>query len=314
MQSEPPALPPSPTIEQVIQAVNQNNSRIQTFTTNQAALSVPGWPTLPASVVFERPGRLRIRGDTGLTGPEIDLGSNDELFWFWVRRNQPPAIFFCRHDQFATCPARQMIPIEPKWLIEALGVAELDPRLPYQGPPQLIGPDRLEIRAVRETPNGPTTKITRIDAVPGVYPRARRLRRPRPPAGQRDCRGLSSRSLDGAGHAHRRADLRAAGPAFAADRVGRRRDQPFRKQSGVVGDAAVGRLPGRRLVRSASAVVPPRRCTAPGGAIGACGDVAIAKPQACRIACPSPWSLVPGPRSLAPGPYFAPSDCKNAPV
>ena len=251
---EPPALPPSPSIEQVIQAVNLNNSRIQSFQTNQASLNGPGWPTLRASVAFERPWRLRLRGDTGLTGPEVDLGSNDELFWFWVRRNQPPALFFCRHDQFAACRARQMIPIDPKWLIEALGVAELDPSLPYQGPPTLVGPNRLEIRAVRETPTGPTTRITIIDAIRAQNPRTRRLRCPRALAGQRDRRGLSSRSLDGAGHAHGRADLRAAGAILAADRVGQRPDQSDGGQSGVVGDAAVCRLPGRRLVRSESAV------------------------------------------------------------
>ena len=58
-----------------------------------------------------------------------------------------------------------MIPIDPKWLIEALGVAELDPGLPYQGPSPVAAHDRLEIRAVRETPTGPTTRITIIDAV-----------------------------------------------------------------------------------------------------------------------------------------------------
>ena len=35
--------------------------------------------------------------------------------------------------------------------------------LPYQGPFALPG-DRLEIRSTRETPNGPTTKITILDA------------------------------------------------------------------------------------------------------------------------------------------------------
>jgi hypothetical protein len=157
-------LPPSPSLEQVIQAVNANRSRIQSFETNQAALSGPGWPTLRASIAFERPWRLRVRGDIGLTGPEIDLGSNDDLFWFWVRRNQPPALFYCRHDRYATCPARQMIPVDPEWLIEALGVAQLDPGLPYEGPPRLLPNGRLELRAIRQTPDGPTTKITRIDA------------------------------------------------------------------------------------------------------------------------------------------------------
>ena len=51
-----------------------------------------------------------------------------------MRRNQPPAVYYCRHDQFAASQARQMVPFEPAWLIEALGVAEIDPGLPHQGP------------------------------------------------------------------------------------------------------------------------------------------------------------------------------------
>ena len=41
--------------------------------------------------------RCGCRRRTALTGPEVDLGSNDELFWFWVRRNEPPAVYFARH-------------------------------------------------------------------------------------------------------------------------------------------------------------------------------------------------------------------------
>ncbi len=55
---EPPALPPSPSIEQVIQAVNLNNSRIQSFQTNQASLNGPGMPTLAG----ERGLRAALRG------------------------------------------------------------------------------------------------------------------------------------------------------------------------------------------------------------------------------------------------------------
>ncbi len=163
---EPRVLPPSPTIVQVIEAVNRNNSQIHSFIANQAMLRSPGQPSLQASLAFERPGRLRLRASTGFTGTELDLGSNDELFWFWIRRDQRPAVYYCRHDQFAACPARSMLPIEPEWLMEALGTAELDPGLPYQGPIPLPG-DRLQITSTRETPNGPTTKATIIDAGQG---------------------------------------------------------------------------------------------------------------------------------------------------
>ena len=101
-------LPPSPTLEQVIEVVNRNNSQIRSFSTNRASISGSGFPSLRASVAFERPRRFRLRAETGLTGTEFDLGSNDELFWFWVRREQPPAMYYCRHDQFASSQARQV--------------------------------------------------------------------------------------------------------------------------------------------------------------------------------------------------------------
>ena len=159
----PRVLPPSPSLEQVIQAVHRNSSQIQSFSSNTATISGPGWPTLRANLAFQRPCLFRLRADTTLTGAEVDVGSNDQLFWFWVRRDQPPGLYFCRHDQFATSRARQMIPLDPYWLIEALGMAEFDPALPHQGPYQAPN-NRLQIRTIRETPEGPTTKITMIDA------------------------------------------------------------------------------------------------------------------------------------------------------
>jgi hypothetical protein len=162
----PRVLPPSPTLEQVIEVVNRNSSQIHSFSTNQASLSGSGYPSLGASVAFERPRRLRLRAGTGLTGTELDLGSNDELFWFWLHRNQPPAVYYCRHEQFAQSPMRQQTPFEPQWLIEALGVAEFDPALPHQGPFPLPN-DRLRIDTIRNTPEGPVTKITIVDGSQG---------------------------------------------------------------------------------------------------------------------------------------------------
>jgi hypothetical protein len=162
----PRVLPPSPTLEQVIEVVNRNSSQIHSFSTSRASISGSGFPSLGAtSIAFERPKRFRLRAGTGF-GTELDVGSNDELFWYWVKREQPPAVYYCRHEQFATCQARQRLPFEPSWLIEALGVAEFDPSLPHQGPSPLPN-DRLQIRTIRETPDGPVTKITVIDASQG---------------------------------------------------------------------------------------------------------------------------------------------------
>jgi len=163
----PPALPPSPTLDQIIQVVNANSAQIRSFSAPQATLSGTGFPSLQATVAYERPRHLRLRAGTGLTGQELDLGSNDELFWFWSRRNQPPGVYYCRHAQFASSPARQTLLVDPYWLIEALGVTEFDPALPHQGP-FARSDGRLEIRTVREAPGGATTKITVLDRVHGA--------------------------------------------------------------------------------------------------------------------------------------------------
>jgi hypothetical protein len=162
----PRILPPSPTLQQVVEVVNQNSSQIRSFSTNRASISGPGFPSLGASVAFERPQRFRLRASTGLTGAEFDLGSNDTLFWFWLRRNQPPAVYYCRHEQFATCQAKQAMPFEPMWLVEALGVTEFDPALPHQGPFPMAN-DRLRIDTIRDTPEGPVKKITILDGSQG---------------------------------------------------------------------------------------------------------------------------------------------------
>src|SRR3989304_1249897 len=134
VQQLPRVLPPSPTLDQLIQTVNRNNSQIQSFYTDSATLSGQGFPSLRASLAFGRPRFFRLHATSGLTGPEVDLGSNPDIFWFWVRRSDPPAIYYCRHDQFAASPARFSIPVQPDWLIEALGITEIDPSLPHQGP------------------------------------------------------------------------------------------------------------------------------------------------------------------------------------
>jgi hypothetical protein len=162
----PRVLPPSATLEQVMAAVNENSAKVQTYHAARASLGTPGFPSLRANIAFERPRNFRLRAETGFTGPEVDLGSNSDLFWLWIRRNQPPTTFVCRHDQFVNSTARQVMPIEPEWLIQALGVVSFDPADQHQGPFP-AGGGRLQIRSAK--PVGavggplPSTKVTVVD-------------------------------------------------------------------------------------------------------------------------------------------------------
>ena len=146
-----------PTRDQVIAAVNANTNRVQTLQ-SQGTMSIAGVPALTAEVAIERPRRFRFRAGTSLLGPEVDLGSNDELFWFWVQRSPEPGVFFARHDQFASSRARQMVPLEPSTLVEALGLLELDPLGQVEGAVPL-GSDRLEMRVRTPAAAGEFTRV-----------------------------------------------------------------------------------------------------------------------------------------------------------
>lgn len=163
----PYTLPETATLDQLISAVNENSARVQSVNISQATIALPGLPALPVSIALEPPLRFRLRASTAFTGTEVDLGSNDDLFWLWIKHNQPPAMYYCRHDQFATSAARQIMPVEPQWLVEALGLVRIDPIDLPQGPTP-VGAGRSQIRTIRHSVIGDLTKITVVDPRRGI--------------------------------------------------------------------------------------------------------------------------------------------------
>jgi hypothetical protein len=162
----PQILAPTSTADQVIAAVNQNTARVQTYVTNNASISVPGFPNLPllqGNIAYERPQRFRFQA-RALTGPEVDFGSNDERFWLWARRMTTPdgqsPLYTVRHDQYATSGVQNMMPVEPQWIIDALGLVTIDPSTAQ--PPMPRG-ENLEVRTIQYGPRGPLTRVLLID-------------------------------------------------------------------------------------------------------------------------------------------------------
>jgi hypothetical protein len=100
-------------------------------------------------------------------GPEVDLGSNDELLWFWIKHMPSPAMFYCRHEEFGASAARQIMPVEPEWLIQAMGVVTFDAGDQIEGPFP-VGKGRLEIRSKSRMPDAGSSRITIVDDSRGV--------------------------------------------------------------------------------------------------------------------------------------------------
>ena len=159
------AQPPSGA--EIVAAINANGSQVQRLQAHGAKLNVPNAPALKTSLALERPMRFRMRAGLGLTGTELDLGSNEELFWLWAKRNEPAGIFFARHGEFSHSAANRVLPIPPQWLIETLGIVQVDPTSRIDGP-YIRGAGRLEIRATTDSPNGVLTKVFVVDERSGV--------------------------------------------------------------------------------------------------------------------------------------------------
>lgn len=168
-----PAGPPAPevlmqgaSLDQIMAAVNQNAAKVQSYQTNNATITIPGdaiTPALRGNIAAMPPNKFRLTASTAITGPEVDLGSNDELFWFWVKRNDPPHVYFSRHDQFVGSAAQQLLPIEPRWLLDALGFMQFSPTDLHEGPvPRANG--TVEIRSVIQSRIGTLTRNAVVDA------------------------------------------------------------------------------------------------------------------------------------------------------
>lgn len=163
-----PAPPPIafsdlPTRDEALAAINANAQRIKTLQTQGATISIPGSPGIGAEIALERPNLLRFRAGTALLGGQVlDLGSNEEVFWFWTSMAPQSAVYYARHEQFASSPARQMLSIEPAWLIEALGVVEIDPATVTEGP---LAADngRVQLRTTLATAGGQYSRLLIFD-------------------------------------------------------------------------------------------------------------------------------------------------------
>src|SRR5205085_6789934 len=121
-------------------------------------VSNPAAPCVAPDLAVERPRRLPLRAKTQLLGPELDLRSSDELFWLWAARMPDSSVFYARHDQFATSKSRQVLAIEPAWLIEALGLVQIDPASVLEGP-FTDGGERIKLRTTLATGGGQYTRL-----------------------------------------------------------------------------------------------------------------------------------------------------------
>jgi len=159
----------TPDIQALAAAVNRTDA-IRELSTNSAkldVLSMTALPKLSATMHLRRDREFRLKASIPiLMGSGLDLGSNDQTFWFEVPEGMSQTLYFADHASFANQLDRAILPVDPTWIIEAIGLARLDPQNVVAGPVTRTD-GMIEVRSVLQSAAGPYQRVCFIEPSAG---------------------------------------------------------------------------------------------------------------------------------------------------
>ncbi len=115
--------------DEILEHLNNERARLVGWRSTDVRITARGEgivaPKLSARLSIESPRNLRLMASS-LRGDEVDFGSNNDRFWFWMRASKPKYILTGSHSVLEQQPSMPL-PFPPSWLMEALGVIPVDP-------------------------------------------------------------------------------------------------------------------------------------------------------------------------------------------
>lgn len=144
-----------PTLEELVQSVNRTNA-VRELQSNAATIKAPLMSdrALNATLVLRRDTQFRLKGKLSpLPQTLVDLGSNEHVFWLRVPEGMQQVLYYADHEEYARQSQRMILPVNPTWLMDALGLAQIHLDEVTEGPTRR--PDgQLEIRCQKTMPDG----------------------------------------------------------------------------------------------------------------------------------------------------------------
>jgi hypothetical protein len=155
-----------PTAENLVNYINRESSKVQSLQVQNLAieakrgLGVVQSIELNGTMEAQGPSYFRLEGYLpGARTDMVDIGSNDREFWFWVGAGQGDQPLY--HCSYTDLPHASLpLPIQPDWILEALGMAPIPPnpaiRLEFPR-----NSNTMELIEPTRSPKGaPITKVT----------------------------------------------------------------------------------------------------------------------------------------------------------
>jgi hypothetical protein len=155
----------TPEAAELVRYLNDNAGRMQSLQCNDVSINVKDGslrpiPGLSGIMSCQKPQNLRLQARVMGT-PAVDMGSNNDEFWFWVSQNDPPALMHCSYQDLARGNVNLPFPFSPDWILEALGMKEYNPNGNYQ---VRVTEKTVELSEQTTSLQGqPVTKVTVFD-------------------------------------------------------------------------------------------------------------------------------------------------------
>jgi hypothetical protein len=115
-----------PTEAELVNYLNYNSERIQSLQVQDLqldgqqgiqAFGLSGW------MVCRKARDFRLRADAvGKT--MADIGSNEQEFWYWIAKAEPPYLVHCSYADLRTGSVQLPFPFQPEWVMESLGMGQ----------------------------------------------------------------------------------------------------------------------------------------------------------------------------------------------
>jgi len=159
--SQPCQLPPNPTVHDVVHHVNTNVDRLHSWRATRAEFKSSEFPIkLPGHIAVQQGGHLRLVVTSVGGRTEFDMGSNPDVFWMaspWMKEH--PYVY-CQHQDFELVQQQLVVPFEPEWLMQVLGVEPFS----VDGTEMTFDSERRLAKLATTTP-GPNGELFRREMV-----------------------------------------------------------------------------------------------------------------------------------------------------
>jgi hypothetical protein len=124
----PPTEPPSK--DALVAYLNNNSANIPGIISKDVSLTyylnpIGSIPLNDCKLGAQGPRNFRLVANWN-GGQEVDMGSNEQEFWYWIKKGEPPYQYFCSYQALEQGQVQYSMPFpfQPEWVLEAMGMGK----------------------------------------------------------------------------------------------------------------------------------------------------------------------------------------------